>query len=343
MSLTDQPDSLARTRPSTSAERPAWRAQVREALRTTADLLDFVGLPAGTAAASPALDFPLMVPQAFARRMRRADPLDPLLLQVLPDPDERRSVAGFSADPVGDLPSRRAPGLLHKYHGRLLLVVTGACAVHCRYCFRQAFPYAGERAAGRKWREAAEYLRTASDVEEVILSGGDPLMLPTSQLEALSEELGQFSNIKRLRLHTRMPVVLPDRVTPRLLHWINDLPWPLVVVIHANHAAEFDGEVDEGITRLRHSGAHVLNQAVLLAGVNDSVDALVELMERGFDAGVLPYYLHQLDRVRGSQRFEVPTDTARILTEALRRRLPGYLVPKLVQELPGTPYKTPLL
>lgn len=343
MSLISQHASLARTGKSPGDEHPDWREQIRNALRTPADLLEFVGLPTEPADAGGGAEFPLMVPKAFAQRMRRGDRDDPLLLQVLPDPDEARLVNGFSADPVGDLVSRRAPGLLHKYHGRLLLVVTGACAVHCRYCFRQAFPYARERSAGRSWRQVAEYLRQASEVTEIILSGGDPLMLPTGQLEALSAELRAFPHIQRVRLHTRMPVVLPDRITPRLERWMRDLPWPLVVVIHANHAAEFDTAVDQAVGKLRGSGAHVLNQAVLLAGVNDRADALVALMERGFAAGALPYYLHQLDRVRGAQRFEVPLDKSRALIEQLRRRLPGYLVPKLVQELSGTPYKTPVL
>ena len=340
MSLIGQHASLARTGKSPGDERPDWRSQIRQALRTPADLLEFVGLPAE---ASIGGEFPLMVPKGFARRMRRGDRGDPLLRQVLPDPDERLLLEGFSADPVGDLLSRRAPGLLHKYHGRLLLVLTGACAVHCRYCFRQAFPYAGERSAGRSWRQVAEYLDQAAEVTEIILSGGDPLMLPTHQLEALSAELSAFPHVRRLRLHTRMPVVLPDRITPRLERWLRLLPWPVVVVIHANHAAEFDTEVDQAVGKLRNSGAHVLNQAVLLAGVNDQADALVALMERGFAAGALPYYLHQLDRVRGAQRFEVPLERARSLVEQLRRHLPGYLVPKLVQELPGTPYKTPIL
>ncbi len=341
--LSSQPDSVARTIQQTRPPEHDWRAQIRQALRTPDALLALLDLPGTALPVGAAPSFPMMVPLAFARRMRHADPTDPLLRQVLPDPDETRPQPGFVADPVGDLASRRTPGLLHKYAGRILLITTGACAVHCRYCFRQEFPYAQERASGRGWQPALEYLRQTNDIEEVILSGGDPLMLPTRQLAALTRELRALPGLRRIRLHTRMPVVLPDRVTPALCRWIEQLPWSVVVVIHANHAAEFDPGVDQALSALRRSGAHLLNQAVLLAGVNDCIDALDALMQRGFEAGVLPYYLHQLDRVRGAQRFTVPTPVARSLLEQLRRRLPGYLVPRLVREEAGMPYKTPIL
>lgn len=341
--LISQPDSLPRT---TELPRPGggdWRSQIRHAVRTPGDLLGRLDLPvdADTGATMP--PFPMMVPMAFVQRMRPGDRADPLLRQVLPDADETRPADGFVADPVGDMGSRQAPGVLHKYAGRVLLITTGACAIHCRYCFRQDFPYSAERAAGRRWQQALDYLKTAEGVEEIILSGGDPLMLPTRQLENLTRALVGVSGLKRIRLHTRMPIVLPDRVTEGLTHWIRHLPWQVVVVVHANHAAEFDDTVDQALVRLRNSGAHVLNQAVLLAGINDRADWLADLMQRGFEAGALPYYLHQLDRVRGAQRFEVPVETARALVDELRRRLPGYLVPRLVREEAGMPYKTPLL
>ena len=338
--LKSQTDSLAR---STAAPNTTWRQQLREAFREPATLLDYLGLPADRADQPRPVPFPMMVPLAFARRMRRNDRHDPLLRQVLPDPDETRLAAGFSSDPVGDLGSRRAPGLLHKYTGRVLVVTTGACAIHCRYCFRQHFPYPGERAPGRRWSETLDYLAGNADVNEIILSGGDPLMLPTRQLRALTDSLGTHSGIKRLRLHTRLPVVLPDRVNAALLEWMDSLPWPLILVVHANHPAEFDAEVDTAMQRLRSSGAQLLNQAVLLAGVNDDVAVLKALMERGLSAGVLPYYLHLLDRVAGAQRFEVELQKARQLLEELRRELPGYLVPRLVLEQAGMPYKTPVL
>jgi len=343
MILISQHDILARTGKSPEDQRLDWRGQIRQALRTPADLLEFLGLPSEPPPAAPGPGFRMLVPMAFARRIKPQDSADPLLRQVLPDSGEQQPVSGFSSDPVGDMASRRAPGVLHKYRGRLLLIVTGACAVHCRYCFRQDFPYAEERAPGRRWQQALDYLRSSKDVTEIILSGGDPLMLPTRQLIELTRQLTGFSNIKRIRLHTRMPVVLPDRVTQNLTDWIRGLPWPLVVVIHANHAAEFDAEVDLALARLRASGAHVLNQAVLLAGINDRADVLADLMERAFEAGALPYYLHLLDRVRGAQRFEVELERGQELVTILRRRLPGYLVPRLVKEDQGMPYKTPIL
>lgn len=317
-----------------------WRAQIRQAFRSPSALLDFLGLPAEP---EPDVSFPMLVPMAFARRMQHGDRQDPLLRQVLPDADENRHLEGFRSDPVGDLSSRRSPGLLHKYAGRVLLISTGACAVNCRYCFRQEFPYAAERAPGRRWQQALDWLQAHPEVDEVILSGGDPLMLATDQLVELSTGLAALPQIRRLRLHTRMPVVLPARITAGLRQWIERLPWPVVVVIHANHAAEFDPEVDRALADLRASGAHVLNQAVLLAGVNDDAESLAALMERSFAAGALPYYLHLLDRVRGAQRFEVAPERALELAESLRRRLPGYLCPRLVREEAGMPYKTPLL
>ena len=342
----DQSHSLARSvkaGPEDSAARfvsSSWREQMRQALRRPEDLLVFLGLPPEPI---PKVNFPMLVPLSYARRMRPGDRSDPLLRQVLPDADEAVHRSGFQADPVGDLSSRRAPGLLHKYEGRVLLICTGACAVHCRYCFRQEFPYAEERAPGRRWQEALDYLEHQTDVEEVILSGGDPLMLPTRQLASLTRSLADLPHIRRLRIHTRLPLILPDRITPGLLNWLQGLPWPTVMVIHANHAAEFDHQVDRALAALREHGSHLLNQAVLLAGVNDHEETLLELMTRSFSAGALPYYLHQLDRVRGAQRYEVDPARARALIEALRRRLPGYLVPKLVREEAGMPYKTPLL
>lgn len=338
--LINQSASLPRSSDSTGSDALDWRAQMRLALRTPSALLEHLGLPPEP---SSQPEFPMLVPLAFAGRMRPGDRADPLLRQVLPDPDECRRLSGFSADPVGDMASRQAPGVLHKYASRALLIATGACAVHCRYCFRQEFPYAKERAPGRRWQQALAYLGRHPDVHEIILSGGDPLMLPTRQLEELTAQLARLAHIKRLRVHTRMPLALPARITPSLLAWIERLPWPLLVVIHANHPAEFGPDVDLALAGLRAGGAQILNQAVLLAGVNDDADILCALMERGLEAGALPYYLHALDRVSGSQRFEVALSRARSLMEQLRRRLPGYLVPRLVVEQQGMPYKTPIL
>ncbi len=321
----------------------AWRDELRQAFRRPEALLDFLGLPTPSRADGDTPAFPMLVPQAYARRMQPGDANDPLLRQVLPDPSENDSVAGFVSDPVGDSASRRERGLLHKYAGRVLIITTGACAVHCRYCFRQTFPYASNHADIDRDRSTLDYIAARNDIEEVILSGGDPLMLDTSRLASFTDQLRAIPHIQRLRLHTRLPVVLPSRVDQDLCDWIGGLPWPVVIVIHANHAAEFDSDVDQAIQRLRQSGALLFNQAVLLAGVNDSETILSQLMRRSFDAGVVPYYLHLLDRVSGAARFEADRQKAVELIDLLRVKLSGYLVPRLVREQAGAPYKLPVL
>jgi EF-P beta-lysylation protein EpmB len=320
-----------------------WRRAYREAITDPLELLRRLDLPE-LAARLPLNcgDFPLRVPRGFVSRMRRGDAHDPLLRQVLPLDEEYRPVAGYGTDAVGDLPSRAARGLLHKYEGRALLVATGSCAVHCRYCFRRHFPYGEEIAAANGWREALGYLEARPDVDEVILSGGDPLSLSTAKLAEFTRALAARPGIRRLRLHTRLPVVLPERIDAELADWIRGLPWPLVVVIHANHANEIDADVARALETLRAAGARLLNQSVLLRGVNDSAGTLAELSERLFDCQVPPYYLHQLDRVAGAAHFEVPDAEAMRIHAGLRARLPGYLVPLLVREAAGEPNKLPL-
>ncbi|HZH43093.1 MAG TPA: EF-P beta-lysylation protein EpmB, partial [Lysobacter sp.] len=292
--------------------------------------------------AEAAAQFPLRVPRGFVARMRAGDPHDPLLRQVLPLDDELRPMPGFALDAVGDGAARAGSGVIRKYRGRALLIATGSCAVHCRYCFRRHFPYAEETAAAAGWRRSIELIRADRTIDEVILSGGDPWSLATDKLAELTAALAEVPHLRRLRVHTRLPVVLPERVDDALLAWLAALPWPVTVVIHANHANEFDPTVDAALMRLRAAGATLLNQAVLLRGVNDDVDALAALSERTFAAGALPYYLHQLDRVHGAAHFEVDDDRARALHAALAARLSGYLVPRLVREVAGDPGKRPL-
>jgi EF-P beta-lysylation protein EpmB len=339
-----QPDPAA-TPPEPAMLQPAGRQRAwRDALRDPRELLALLGLESLAASLSDeaAAGFPLRVPHAFAARMRHGDPADPLLRQVLPVLDEERVVPGFALDAVGDGAARAARGVIRKYHGRALLVATGACAVHCRYCFRRHFPYAEETAAAEGWREAVAAIAADPSIDEVILSGGDPLALATPKLAELTDALASIAHLRRLRIHTRLPIVLPERVDAPLLDWLRALPWPVAVVVHANHANEFDAGVDAAMGALRGAGATLLNQAVLLRGVNDSVDALAALSERAFAAGVLPYYLHQLDRVAGTAHFEVPDARARELHAALAARLSGYLVPRLVREIPGDTGKRPL-
>lgn len=320
-----------------------WQQAWRDAIRDPGELLSVLGL-AGLVDASDAAcaAFPLRVPHGFVARMRHGDPHDPLLRQVLPLDEELRPAPGFSLDAVGDAGAVAGHGVLHKYHGRALLVATGSCAVHCRYCFRRHFPYAEQTAAAGHWAAALDAIRADASIHEVILSGGDPLSLATPRLEALTTPLARIGHVRRLRVHTRLPVVLPERVDDALLAWLSSLPWPVAIVVHANHAREFDVHVDAAMARLRATGATLLNQAVLLRGVNDSLEAQAELHERSFAAGVLPYYLHQLDRVAGAAHFEVPDAQARRLHGQLRTRLPGYLLPRLVREVAGDASKRPL-
>ena len=318
-----------------------WQQAWRDAVRDPRELLALLGLE-GPNAPGACEAFPLRVPRGFVARMRHGDPDDPLLRQVLPLDEELRPMPGFTLDAVGDAAARAGHGVIRKYQGRALLVATGSCAVHCRYCFRRHFPYAEETAAAGAWGEAVAVIAGDPGITEVILSGGDPLSLATHKLAELTDALAGVPHVRRLRIHTRLPVVLPERVDDTLTDWLRALRWPVTVVLHVNHANEFDASVDAAARRLRDAGATLLNQAVLLRGVNDSVDALADLSERGFEAGVLPYYLHQLDRVAGAAHFEVGDDRARRLHAALAARLPGYLVPKLVREVAGDPGKRPL-
>ena len=321
-----------------------WQKALREAVRDPRELLDLLGLDrlAPRLSDEAMVQFPLRVPRGFVARMRRGDPRDPLLRQVLPLDDEMRPMPGFGLDAVGDGAAKTAPGVIQKYRGRALLVATGSCAIHCRYCFRRHFPYAEETAARDGWRDAVDLIRRDASIEEVLLSGGDPLSLSNGKLAELTGALADIPHLRRLRIHSRLPIVVPERVDDGLMGWLTALPWPVTLVVHANHANEFDGTVDAALGRLRAAGVHLLNQAVLLRGVNDSVDALAALSERGFRAGVLPYYLHQLDRVAGVAHFEVDDAHARALHAGLAARLSGYLVPRLVREIPGDTGKRPL-
>jgi EF-P beta-lysylation protein EpmB len=232
--------------------------------------------------------------------------------------------------------------VLHKYRGRALLITTGACAVHCRYCFRRHFPYTEAHAADNEWEDAVKVIAGDTTLREVILSGGDPLTLTTNRLARLVHKLEAIPHVSRLRLHTRLPIVLPARVEDSLLELLARGRLKSVLVVHANHPNEIDDEVAAALARLAGAGIALFNQAVLLRGVNDDAAALTELSEVLFEAGVTPYYLHLLDRVQGAAHFEVDIDTARALHRQLRENLPGYLVPQLVQEVAGEPFKQPV-
>jgi EF-P beta-lysylation protein EpmB len=322
-----------------SAPIAAW--QRAKFISSPAELLQRLGLErTATLEAQGLRDFPLRVPESFVARMRPGDPADPLFLQVWPAAAESLDSAGFALDAVGDLDKLKPGGLIHKYRGRALLISTGACAVNCRYCFRRHFPYGDSLASRGQWREALASIEADPSIEEVILSGGDPLSLADDKLEALVRGLERIAHVRRLRLHTRTAVVLPERVDQNLLAWLSRTRLQKVVVLHVNHPNEIDREVEAAAARLRGAGASLLNQAVLLRGVNDSVEVLAALSERLFACGVLPYYLHLLDRVQGAEHFEVDQPTGVRLMGELAARLPGYLVPRLARELPGKPAKT---
>ena len=331
--------------PSARLSLPAtdWRELWRQAITDPAELLQAVGL-GERSDLLPADDagFALRVPRGFVARMRRGDPHDPLLLQVLPRRAEHDQVEGYATDAVGDMAAKAGHGMLHKYEGRALLIASGSCAINCRYCFRRHFPYNEEIAAASQWREALARLRADPSIRELILSGGDPLALATRKLEELGRGLAELPQVIRLRIHSRLPVVLPERIDDAFVAWLGNLPLQKVVVLHANHPNELDASVDAACARLRDAGASLLNQSVLLRGINDDADTLAELSERLFAAGVLPYYLHQLDRVQGAAHFEVSDAEALELQQKLRARLPGYLVPRLVREVAGDTAKRPL-
>jgi lysine-2,3-aminomutase-related protein len=330
---------IPRTR--SASHTPSWQKALACAVTDPAELLRLLQLdPALLPGAQRAARlFPLRAPRGYVARMRRGDPSDPLLRQVLPLDDECVAASGFVTDPVGDLAAMIVPGVLRKYRGRALLVTTGACAVHCRYCFRRHFPYGEAHAAKEGWRAAIQYLLAEPSVTEVILSGGDPLTLSDRKLAELCAMLAEIKHIQRLRVHTRLPIVLPERVDDTLLRTLTSTRLQTVMVVHANHANELDDAVGEALASLRHAGIILLNQTVLLRGVNDQSDTLADLSEALFAAGVLPYYLHLLDPVQGAAHFDVPEATGRALMANLCARLPGYLVPRLVREEEGEPGK----
>ena len=316
----------------------SWQRQLAAAVRDLTELQAALGLSLNGSeeVRASAAEFPVLVPHSFLFRMQKGDPGDPLLRQVLAQRDEQWSPAGYRADPVGDEFAERAPGLLHKYHGRVLLITTGTCAIHCRYCFRRHYPYAEAPHRPDEWEPAFEQIAADHTVEEVILSGGDPLVLSDDRLATLWRRLEAIPHVQRVRIHSRLPIVLPSRVTDRLLELLTSSRLQSIVVVHSNHARELQADCAEALRRMTsRGGILVLNQAVLLAGVNDTVACLEDLSQSLIRLGVIPYYLHQLDRVMGAAHFEVPIARGLELIEALRIRLPGYAVPRYVREVAG--------
>ncbi len=336
-------DSCADSAAKPNCERPfavSWQRELAAAIRNPAVLRQRLGLPINAEFASKTNAFPLLVPDSFLQRMMRGDESDPLLLQVLPSAEEAVLRSGFVSDPVGDENARKAPGILQKYRGRALLIAAGACAVHCRYCFRREFPYGNEPRRIEDWQPAIDCLTADTSISEVILSGGDPLMLTDTRLRELCQKLDAIPHIERIRFHTRLPIVLPSRVTDEFLQLLANFRSQAVMVVHANHGNEIVGDCEAALRQIVKTGIPVMNQAVLLRRINDNVEALELLCRRLINIGVMPYYLHQLDRVNGTAHFEVNTQLGLELVKQLATRLPGYAIPKFVQEIAGEPGKT---
>jgi EF-P beta-lysylation protein EpmB len=322
----------------------SWQRQLADAFNRVEDLLAYLDLsdhqePSMKAASR---SFGFRVTRFFASLMEKGNPDDPLLRQVLPMAAELEDTPGFSTDPLEDQAAHQGNGLLRKYHGRALLITTGACAINCRYCFRRHFPYTEHLASPARWHSLLRQLRNDVDISEVILSGGDPLSLGNSRLGALIEQLQLIPHLKRLRIHSRLPVVLPQRLDHGLTEILDGCRLPTSLVLHINHPGEISTELAQALMPLRRQGVILLNQAVLLRGVNDSAKIQIRLAEDLFQAGVLPYYLHQLDRVRGAAHFAVEDERATTLHQAMQTRLPGYLLPRLVREIPGARSKLAL-
>ncbi len=339
--MTDPVAVLNRLRPPESA---TWHDSLSAAIRDAEVLLRRLELPTTLleSARNAATQFSVMVPESYLKRMQPGDPRDPLLLQVLPRGDELHEVPGFVDDAVDDLGARTAPGLLQKYHGRALMIITGACAVHCRYCFRRHYPYSDEPKTLEQWVPALQAIAADETIHEVLLSGGDPLMLTDHRLQELFQKLSVIPHLRRLRIHSRLPIVLPDRVTDRLVTILTSTRLTPLMVVHANHPRELTGDCAESVRKLVRSGITTLNQAVLLRGINDTAEVQLELCERLVDLGVVPYYLNQLDRVRGTAHFEVDDATGLKIIAELRQRLPGYAVPQFVRDQQGWSHKRPL-
>ncbi len=322
-----------------------WKAELSHCVSSIDELLNQLGLNTDDLSANEqaAIDFPIKVPQPFVQLMEYGNPNDPLLKQVLPISSELTIDSNFSTGPVDESNYNPVPGIVHKYHNRVLMIISPNCAINCRYCFRRHFPYDENRQSKQQWLEALDYLKTKPEINEVIYSGGDPLAANDNFLRWLTAEIESISHIKRLRIHTRLPVVIPSRTDDQLLNWLGNTRLKPTFVLHINHANEISTELSQGVDRLKKAGISVLNQSVLLKGVNDSSQVLINLSEKLFDAGIMPYYLHMLDPVQGASHFDVTKDRAVEIFSQIQTELPGFLVPKLVQERAGETSKSLIL
>lgn len=322
---------------------PCWQKILANGFSAASELLHFLELPLSMGSPLAETQFKTRVPRAFAARMQKKNPYDPLLLQVLATPTELETPVSFVMDPVGDLPANTLEGLIHKYHGRVLLTLTGACAVNCRFCFRRHFPYDQNNPGRAGWQSVLAYIENDTSIHEVIFSGGDPLLATDSLLGMFLTALQRIPHIRSIRFHTRIPVVLPERINASFLALMADSPLRKIMVLHCNHPNELDNTVQLACELLRKAGFQLLNQSVLLAGINNEIAILTALSEQLFDIGVLPYYLHLLDKVQGASSFDVPLEEALGLFHGMQSQLPGYLIPRLVREEAGKRHKTLLV
>ena len=320
-----------------------WQKELANCFTRLDSLLNYLQIehPQAQAHSKAHALFSMRVPRPFADLMQSGNWDDPLLQQVLPNKAEFVDKPGFIKDPLQEQNSSQS-GLIHKYRSRVLLVIRGACAVNCRYCFRRHFPYQDNHLNQQEALKTIEYIARDSSLNEVIFSGGDPLMAKDYHLAELAHQISEIKHIKRLRIHTRLPVVIPNRINQAFLDWISSLSIKPILVLHINHANEVSEALKDKCDLLNRAGVLLLNQSVLLKGINDTIDALEALSEALFDAGVQPYYMHMLDPVKGASHFDVDKESAKMLMAAMIERLPGFLVPKLVQEIAGQPGKTPI-
>ena len=323
---------------------PSWQNTLSRSINCPESLFEALDLPQGYLAEAQDAHrlFPLKVTLPYLSRIKKGDINDPLLKQVLPLGYELQSHPGFKTDPVGDLAAEKLPGLIHKYQGRVLLTLTGACGIHCRYCFRRHFDYSSSNPTRQHWQAIQDYLQSDPSIFEIIFSGGDPLSLSDHRLKRLVEDLEDIPHIQFLRIHTRQPVVLPERIDQALLKWGMRSRLKINYVLHINHSQEIDQQVEEAISRLKKAGFELYNQSVLLKGINDDSSTLIQLSIKLGLLGINPYYLHLMDKVTGASHFEVSQGTAEKIVNEMRSQLPGYLIPKLVREIKGQSSKSPV-
>lgn len=322
-----------------------WQSQLSDLITDPSELLSLLELSSEQLLSGAILaseKFKLRVPRAFVGKMNAKNPLDPLLLQVLPHHLELEEHPEFVTDPLGEEAANQLPGVLHKYKSRFLLTLTGACAVHCRYCFRRHFPYQENLPKNEDWLNIKNYIEANPNINEIILSGGDPLTLSNRKLALWLERLSSLKQIEILRIHSRVPIVIPNRIDEQLIYLLKNSRLRIVLVVHSNHASELDDFTCSKLLQLSDHHITVLNQAVLLKGVNDSAQTLIDLSYRLFEARVMPYYLHVLDKVKGAQHFDLESSEIDDIYRDVLANLPGYLVPKLVREIAGEKNKTPL-